>query len=57
MTWEELARGAQPADFTIKTVPARLSQIGDPFAPVTASANRANLDEILDFLKRQPLSR
>ncbi|GAB6933105.1 non-homologous end-joining DNA ligase [Calditerricola satsumensis] len=57
VTWEELARGAQPADFTIKTVPARLSQIGDPFAPVTASANRANLDEILDFLKRQPLSR
>lgn len=57
VTWEELVRGAEPADFTIKTVPARLSQIGDPFAPVTASANRANLDEILDFLKRHPLSR
>ncbi|MFO7247332.1 MAG: non-homologous end-joining DNA ligase [Bacillota bacterium] len=57
VTWEELARGAQPADFTIQTVPARLRQMGDLFAPVTAAAGRAALDAILDFLRRHPVDR
>jgi bifunctional non-homologous end joining protein LigD len=35
VTWDEVESGAiAPGDFTIKTVPARLAQSGDLFAPV-----------------------
>ncbi|MBI2760049.1 MAG: hypothetical protein HYX51_01320, partial [Chloroflexi bacterium] len=35
VTWDEIESGAvAPGDFTIKTVPARLAQVGDLFAPV-----------------------
>ncbi len=34
LTWEEVKRGVDPAKYTIKTLPARLAQKGDLFAPV-----------------------
>jgi bifunctional non-homologous end joining protein LigD len=35
LTWDEIATGnVQPADFTLRTVPARLEKLGDLFAPV-----------------------
>jgi bifunctional non-homologous end joining protein LigD len=32
--WDEVKKGLDPADFTIKTIPARLDQLGDIFKPV-----------------------
>lgn len=34
LEWNEVVKGMRPHDFTIKTVPARLKQIGDIFHPV-----------------------
>lgn len=34
VTWEELKKGAKPADFTIKNMPKRLERIGDIMKPV-----------------------
>ncbi|MPZ87782.1 MAG: ATP-dependent DNA ligase [Nitriliruptorales bacterium] len=36
LTWEELERGVQPTDFTIRTIWERLAAVGDLFAPVLA---------------------
>ena len=48
ITWDELARGVDPAAFTITTIPKRLADEGDPWRelsgsrrPITAAARRA----------------
>lgn len=51
VTWDELQR-CEPMHFTIKTVPARLRQLGDVFAPVLAGFQR--LDPWLDELSPRP---
>ncbi|MFB5189355.1 non-homologous end-joining DNA ligase [Alicyclobacillus fastidiosus] len=33
ITWEELRAGCHPTDFTIRTVPSRVKQLGDLFEP------------------------
>ena len=39
LTWDELAAGARPADFTLKTMPARLQSLrNDPWEDFAASA-------------------
>ncbi|WP_407649408.1 non-homologous end-joining DNA ligase [Brevibacillus composti] len=52
LLWEELPH-IHPTDFTVHTVPARLKQRGDLFAPVHDQRRRASLDPILSFLQRK----
>lgn len=41
LTWDEVADGKlRPGDFTMKTVPRRVKQLGDLFAPVLAGDQR-----------------
>lgn len=51
VTWDELARGCVPADFTVRTMPDRLQRVGDLFAPVAHPG--ILLDDILAWLKRR----
>jgi bifunctional non-homologous end joining protein LigD len=37
LTWQEVADGVRPEDFTIRTVPPRLRQVGDLWRPVLTS--------------------
>lgn len=52
VSWEEVAGGIVPADFTIRNMPERLWQKGDLFSPVTTAKDRwrQSLDGILTFL-------
>ncbi|HEY8393268.1 MAG TPA: non-homologous end-joining DNA ligase [Thermaerobacter sp.] len=50
--WEELARGVNPASWTIRTVPARLRAVGDLYAPV--AARRQPLGPALRALRPLP---
>lgn len=50
VTWEELAEGVDPRQFTIKTVPARLESVGDLFAPVLT--DRQSLAPLLGALRK-----
>ncbi|MCC7185722.1 MAG: hypothetical protein IT185_05745, partial [Acidobacteria bacterium] len=34
LTWEEVAGGVDPRDFTIRTAPARFREVGDLWAPI-----------------------
>jgi bifunctional non-homologous end joining protein LigD len=38
LTWKEIDAGVDPRDFTIKTLPERLSRIGDLWAPLLTSS-------------------
>src|SRR6478672_7807758 len=49
VTWDELAL-CDPADFTLKTVPARFLKIGDPHAGIDAAAG--SLDSLLALSAR-----
>ena len=45
LTWDEVAAGKlQPSDFTLRTVPKRLEQLGDVFAPVLAGGQQLSTD-------------
>jgi bifunctional non-homologous end joining protein LigD len=44
VTWDELAAGATLDDFRMDNVPARVRQLGDLWAPVTAPARRGRFD-------------
>ncbi|KQT09385.1 non-homologous end-joining DNA ligase [Ramlibacter sp. Leaf400] len=50
VTWDEL-RACDPADFTLKTVPARLEEIGDPHAGIDEAVG--SLDALLELSARQ----
>lgn len=50
LKWEEVAH-IHPTHFTVHTVPERLEQLGDLFAPVSAPTVTASLDDILSFLQ------
>ncbi|MFI9274540.1 non-homologous end-joining DNA ligase [Kitasatospora sp. NPDC052896] len=48
--WAELA-DAHPRDFTLRTVPARLAELGDPFAELDGHA--FGLEPVLELAERQ----
>ncbi len=50
ITWEELAAGVDPSAFTVRTVPARLAQVGDPWAQMFARPGR--IDTLLQWWQR-----
>jgi bifunctional non-homologous end joining protein LigD len=50
VTWEELA-ACDPADFTLKTMPARFERIGDPHEGIDAAV--CSLQGLLDLSARQ----
>ncbi|MDF2961530.1 MAG: polymerase protein [Paenibacillus sp.] len=51
--WEEVHRGFVLADFSIKSIPARIAKVGDLFHPISQDHSRLNqiLDNILAFLR------
>ncbi|WP_424447145.1 non-homologous end-joining DNA ligase [Microbacterium arborescens] len=50
ITWDELAAGVEPASFTVRTVPQRLSDVGDPWAGLQESPGR--IDTLLEWWQR-----
>ncbi|MDJ1115553.1 non-homologous end-joining DNA ligase [Microbacterium dauci] len=50
ITWEELEAGVDPTAFTVRTVPQRLDEIGDPWEHLQASPGR--VDTLLDWWQR-----
>jgi bifunctional non-homologous end joining protein LigD len=38
LTWDEVDAGVDPADFTIRTLPARVAEVGDLWEPLRTSA-------------------
>ncbi len=47
LTWQEVERGVRMENFTMKTVPPRLAQLGDLWKPVLAQTGRTNLKAFL----------
>ncbi|BCJ85431.1 non-homologous end-joining DNA ligase [Effusibacillus dendaii] len=52
LTWRELAQGAVPEDFTIRTMPERVQQVGDLFQPMEQAG--IDITEILHFIENHP---
>jgi DNA ligase D len=50
LTWDELEAGVDPAAFTVRTVPKRLAEIGDPWADLLAEPGR--IDTLLEWWQR-----
>lgn len=50
ITWDELAAGVDPAAFTIRSVPGRLAEIGDPWADLQKKPGR--IDTLLEWWER-----
>lgn len=47
VTWDELERGIDIAQFTLNTVPARVAELGDLWAGLLASKGRVKLEKYL----------
>ena len=47
VTWEEVERGIEIAEFTIRTVPGRLAKMGDLWKPLLAARGRFRLEGVL----------
>jgi bifunctional non-homologous end joining protein LigD len=47
VTWEEVERGIEPADFTVRNVPKRVAKLGDLWAPLNQKKGRFELDALL----------
>jgi hypothetical protein len=50
VSWEELA-ACDPADFTLRTMPARFERLGDPHEGIDAAV--CSLESLLDLSARQ----
>lgn len=50
LTWDELAAGVDPATFTVRSVPQRLAEVGDPWADLLAKPGR--IDTLLEWWQR-----
>jgi len=53
LTWEEVDAGVDRADFTIRTLPARVATVGDLWAALRASPG-ADLAAIVEGAQRRP---
>jgi DNA primase len=47
MTWQEILSGVDPLDFTVRTVPERFAEYGDPHAAIDAAVG--GLDALLHW--------
>jgi bifunctional non-homologous end joining protein LigD len=47
VTWEEVERGFEPADFNLLNVPARVRALGDLWKPVIAARGRFQMEAVL----------
>jgi bifunctional non-homologous end joining protein LigD len=47
VTWDEVARGIEIADFRVDNVPARVAELGDLWAPLNADSGRFDLGVLL----------
>ena len=50
VTWDELEAGVDPSAFTVRTVPQRLADVGDPWANLLAKPGR--IDTLLEWWQR-----
>ena len=50
MTWDELEAGVDPSSFTVRSVPGRLAEVGDPWADLLAEPGR--IDTLLAWWQR-----
>jgi bifunctional non-homologous end joining protein LigD len=47
VTWDEVERGIETADFTMRNVPARVAKLGDLWKPLTQNRGRFDLAKLL----------
>ncbi|MDB6030707.1 MAG: hypothetical protein JWM16_1045 [Verrucomicrobiales bacterium] len=47
VSWEELEKGIQITDFTLRTVPGRLKKVGDLWKPLAQERGRFHLEKLL----------